>query len=569
MRAVHPLALLAIRPGDYALPLATSDFVGVPTDDPTSRIEVGLLIVGGGPAGLACAIRFGQLMAERPDRAARLGDVPVVIVEKAKHPGSHLVSGAIVDPSVLQELFPDIAPADIPSYGRIPGHATYVLTRRRAWRIPTPSLMRNRGTRMFSLSQLGRWLAEQAEASGTVILSETAASRLLIENDVVVGVRTGDKGVGTDGQPLSNFGAGEDIVAGVTVLADGTQGHLSSVAIDHFDLASGPQTWELGVKEVWKVPQPLRQVMHTMGWPLRSRAKFREFGGGFVYPMGDDHVTVGLVAGLDYRDSELSVHDLLQELKQHPVVARVLAGGERVEWGAKTIPSGGFNALPKKFEVPGLLLCGDGVGMVNVPTLKGVHYAMEAGRLAAETAFATLTGGVEPTWSEYDEAIRSSFIWSDLQRVRNVRQVFGRGFFVGGALASLMVLSGGRISLGKLKSEPDEAQPLLRTNRSDFYPRPDGKLVFDKLSSVFASGNQTREDQPNHIRVNRQVPLELARMWVQMCPAEVYRIGEPLAGGLVNLEVSPANCVQCGAISAKGGRLTPPEGGSGPEYVRT
>jgi electron-transferring-flavoprotein dehydrogenase len=354
-------------------------------------------------------------------------------------------------------------------------------------------------------------------------------------------------------------------------LADGTQGHLSAVAIEELGLGTGPQTWELGVKEVWRVARPLGRVIHTMGWPLRPQAKFREFGGGFVYPMGEDHVSIGLVAGLDYRDTELSVHDLLQELKQHPLVAPILEGGERVEWGAKTIPSGGFYALPKKFQFPGLLLCGDAAGMVNVPTLKGVHYAMEAGRLAAESAFAALTGEVAPRSdpTDYDDAIRSSFIWSDLRRVRNVRQVFARGFFVGGLLAGLMMQTRGLISLGKVRTEPDDTQPLIRTNRSETYPKPDGKLVFDKLTSVFASGNQTHENQPDHIRLTRKVPADLAAMWVQMCPAQVYKIGESHDDGLVTVEVAPGNCVQCGAISAKGGRLTPPEAGSGPEYVLT
>jgi electron-transferring-flavoprotein dehydrogenase len=286
--------------------------------------------------------------------------------------------------------------------------------------------------------------------------------------------------------------------------------------------------------------------------------------------MGDDMLTIGMVVGLDYRDAELSVHDLLQELKTHPKVRKLLEGGERVAWGAKTIPSGGFHSLPRRLHAPGLLLCGDGVGMVNIPRLKGVHYAIESGRLAAEAAFASLRRGATPATAlaSYDEAVRDSFIYSDLYEVRNMRQVFGRGFFVGGALASAMTISKGRVELGKLRAEPDAEQELLRTNEASRYPAPDGTLTFDKLSSVFASGNKTRDDQPNHIRVQTRVPRDVAELWAHMCPAQVYEVGAA-DGDMVEVKLAPSNCVQCGAITAKGGRLTPPEGGSGPEYTLT
>jgi electron-transferring-flavoprotein dehydrogenase len=322
---------------------------------------------------------------------------------------------------------------------------------------------------------------------------------------------------------------------------------------------------------VWKVARPLDRVIHTMGWPLRTAARYREFGGSFIYPMGEDMLTIGMVVGLDYRDTELSVHDLLQQLKTHPKVRRLLEGGERVAWGAKTIPSGGFHSLPSRLHAPGLLLCGDGVGMVNIPRLKGIHYAIESGRLAAEAALAALRRGATPATalSSYDEAVRESFIWSDLYEVRDMRQVFGRGFFVGGALASAMTVSKGRVELGKLRAEPDAEQPLLKTGRAARYPKPDGTLTFDKLSSVFLSGNKTRDDQPNHIRVERKVPREVAELWTQMCPAQVYEVGAGGRDGTVTVDLAPSNCVQCGAITAKGGRLTPPEGGAGPEYKLT
>jgi len=327
--------------------------------------------------------------------------------------------------------------------------------------------------------------------------------------------------------------------------------------------------WELGVKEVWKVARPLDRVIHTMGWPLRPQARYREFGGSFIYPMGPGLLTIGMVVGLDYRDVELSVHDLLQELKLHPRIRPLLEGGERLEWGAKTIPGGGFHALPARFHAPGLLLCGDGPGLVNVPTLKGIHYAIESGRLAAEAAFAAVKAGNHDPLRSYDDALRASFIWRDLYEVRDVRHAFGRGFFVGAMCAGAMTLSKGRIGLGRLRTTPDASQPLLRTDRAAGYPAADGRLTFDKLSSVFAAGNKTRDDQPSHLRVASPVPRDVADLWVNLCPAKVYTAGEEGPDGLVAVETEPSNCVQCGAIAAKGGCLTPAEGGSGPEYVET
>ena len=564
---------MSVRPSDFPAPWSASEAIASPSDPVDERIDVGFLIVGAGPAGLAAAIRLGQLAEEHPELSDRLGEVPVAVLEKGKAPGSHLLSGAVINPRALQRLFKGRTRVDeMPFYGEVHGESVLFLTRRRALRIPTPPTMVNHRNYVASLSQLGRWLGDEAEALGVTILPETAAARLLVDGGRVVGVRTGDRGRGRSGEELGNFEPGSDISARVTILAEGTQGHLTGAALDHFNLRSeNPQVWALGVKEVWKVTKPLRDVVHTMGWPLRSGRKFREFGGSFIYPMGEEMVTVGMVVGLDYRDTELSVHDLLQELKTHPRVRKILDGGERVQWGAKTIPEGGFVALPRKLHAPGLLMCGDGVGLVNVPALKGIHYAIESGRLAAEAAWRTLERGASTraALASYDESVRQSFIWKDLKEVRNMRQAFGRGFYVGGALASAMTATRGKFPRGDKSTERDAEQSLITTDRAKSYPAPDGVLTFDKLSSVFASGNRTRDDQPNHIRVQKRVPREVAELWARMCPAHVYEVGETDGDGTVVVKVAPSNCVQCGAITAKGGRLTPPEGGSGPEYTLT
>jgi electron-transferring-flavoprotein dehydrogenase len=559
-------------PARFPPPWRPEDAIGPPRDaDP---IEVGILIVGAGPAGLACAIRLGQLLAGDPRTAKRLGDVPVAVVEKGKQPGSHLLSGAVINPRGLRRLFNGSKRFDdMPHYGEVAQESVYFLTEKRAFRIPAPPTMRNHGNYVASLSQLGRFLGAEAESAGATILPETPAIKLLVADGRVRGVRTADRGRGRDGEELGNFEPGSDLLARITVLAEGTQGHLTGAAIERFGLqGASPQVWALGVKEVWKVAQPLDRVIHTMGWPLRSGRRYREFGGSFVYPMGDELVTLGMVVGLDYRDAELSVHDVLQQLKTHRRIRRILDGGERLEWGAKTIPEGGFLSLPTRLHAPGLLLCGDGVGMVNVPALKGIHYALESGRLAAEAAFKALQPGESVgrrgALRSYDESVRESYIWKDLKRVRNVRPAFSRGFWLGSALAGGAIASFGKLPPKDEKLELDAGQELITSGRAASYPAPDGKLTFDKLSSVFASGNKTRDDQPSHIRVETRVPRDLAEMWARLCPAQVYEVGEEDAGK-VAVQVTPSNCVQCGAITAKGGRLTPPEGGSGPEYTRS
>ena len=561
-------------PADYPPPFRPSDNVILPTAGEDERIDVGVLIVGAGPAGLATAVRLGQLLADDPELAEQLGEVPIAVAEKGKTSGSHLLSGAVMRPGPIKALFPDVAPADIPHYGEVTGESVYLMLPNRKVRIPTPPQMKNHGNWIVSVSQMARWMSEQAEELGAFMLPETDCQKLLIDQGRVMGVLTGDKGRGREGEELAAFEPGAEVHAKVTVVAEGTPGHLAGVLRHHFELdRDSTQTWELGVKEVWQLPKPLTKVIHTLGWPLRFGTKYREYGGSWIYPMGEDKVSIGYVVGLDYADATLSPHDVLQQFKTHPFIRELLWGGERLAWGAKTIPGGGLWGLPSRMHVPGAVLVGDSAGFVDMMALKGVHHAIHSGMLAAEAIHEALKAGKATTtaglWG-YTSRIQDSTIWKDLWKVRNIRPAFQKGFLYGGMVHGMATASMGHAPRKRVRAKSDVKEPVFIGNRAGTYPKPDGEYVFDKLSSVFASGNQTRDDQPSHIRVQTKVPAELATAWVSMCPAQVYEIDEDgPRNGTVTVKVNASNCVQCGAITAKGGRLTPPEGGSGPEYTIT
>jgi electron-transferring-flavoprotein dehydrogenase len=565
----------AVAPSEFKPPFDSNDVIGLPTDAPEDRIEVGVAIVGGGPAGLACANKVLQLLENEPELTEKLGEVPVAVIEKGKVAGAHLLSGANMKPSAMEELFPDLPKEEWPVYQEVTKDAVYVLTKSKAFPMkPPPPGFRNHGNYVTSVSKLGRFLADKAEEAGAYILSETAATKLLVEDRIVKGVRSGDRGRGKEGEELANFEPGSDVIAKATVLAEGTVGHLTYAAYDYFDMhGADPMRWELGVKEVWEVKEPLDRVIHTMGWPLRKSPRFNEFGGTFIYPMGEDKICIGLVVGLDYTDATFSCHDALQLIKTHPFIAKLIEGGKRVAWGAKTIPSGGYFAMPKRLTVPGMLVAGDAASMVNIPTLKGVHYAMHAGMYAAESIVESLKQDPDSVnFESYEEKVRKSEIEKDLKESRNMRQPFSKGFFMGGAIASAMTVTKGAFPGGHWKQEHDSEIPVELGRAGDMYPKPDNEVTFNKLDSVFLSGNATRDDAPNHVRIQSKVPREVAQTWVSMCPAQVYEIpDDQLENGAteVDVHVTASNCVQCGAITAKGGRLTLPEGGDGPLYQET
>ncbi len=571
----------AVAPSEFPPPVdSVKEFVKRKLDPEEERIEVGVAIVGGGTAGLACANRLLQLLGEDPETMEKLGEVPVAIIEKAKTCGGHNLSGAVMRPGPLQELFPSLSREDWRrerfAFGEVTKEAVYMLPNGKIkLRIPTPPPFKNHGNEIVSVAALARYQQRQAEEGGAYVLTETSATQLIVEDGRVVGVRSGDKGRGKDGEPLSNFEPGTDIQARVTVLAEGCWGHLTGAAIREFGLGDGrePQVWELGVKEVWKVPKPLDRVIHTIGpWPVKLSTKYGQIGGTWIYPMkdsrtGDDLVSIGFVIDLEYADATTSPHDLLQLFKLHPLVRGILDGGERVAWGAKALPGGGYWSMPK-LSMPGAVLVGDAGGMVDTVALKGVHHCLMSGKLAADAIYASLTR--DAPLSAYEEAVEQSTIGQELWRVRNTRQPFQRGFLWGGPLVNMMIATRGRFPGGRWEWHRNDQKAMFVGDTRERYPKPDGRYTFDKLSSVYISGNATRDDAPNHIRVRREVPREIAETWRWMCPAGVYEIPDDAPpSGPVDVIVNYTNCVQCGAITAKGGRLTPPEGGDGPLYTLT
>ena len=481
-----------------------------------------------------------------------------------------------MNPRAARRLFkgrPDQL-AGIPTYGEVPGEGVYLLTRKRALRIPPPPTLRNHGNWIVSISQMSPLSRRAGRGRRHVRAARDVGDRLLVDHGRVVGIRSGDKGRGREGEPLGNFEPGADIRAKVTVLAEGTAGHLTGAALDHFGLhGREPQIWELGVKEVWRVEKPLRKIVHTLGWPLRKPAKYREFGGSWLYPMGDDMVSLGFVVGLDYRDVELSAHDLLQEFKTHPFVRKILEGGERVAWGAKTITSGGWHAMPRSLGAPGLLLAGESAGLVDLARLKGVHYAIESGPPCGRGGIPVAPARREPRPD---------------RRLRRVRRRRAR------RLSRKGPARGSQHAPGIREGFLHRRRACERDDRDEREAPAEGvpQRVERRLAAVAhrPGVDVSRAGRRAHLRQalvclrlrqpharrsaephSRGAPRarDVAEMWAWMCPAQVYEVGEADGDGTVELKVTPSNCVQCGAISARGGRLTPPEGGSGPEYTLT
>ena len=544
-------------------------------------LDVDVLIVGGGPAGLSAALRLAQL------QQAKGGDaLSIAVIEKAREAGAHQLSGALLDPSALAELIPDFKAKGALLACEVSRDSVYYLTPRRQLRLPiTPPPFRNHGNYIISLSQFAKWLAGQVEAEGIDLFWGFAAQAVLFDGQRVIGVRTGDRGVGKDGQPRGMFEPGADIRARVTIFADGVRGHLTKELMRVLQLGdqSEPAQFAIGLKELWDIPRDRLApgtVVHTLGYPLRQE----EFGGSWLYAMPDGRLSIGFVVGLDYQDPLLDPYSAFQRFKQHPFIAGLLSGGQVVRYGAKALPEGGWNTQPRLFMDGGLIV-GDAANFVNSMRLKGIHLAMRSGMLAAETAFDAVRAGDTSAraLSAYKARVDSSAIKTELFPVRGVHQAFSGGLYAGSVFAGLAMMTGGRLPGGvtghaghtRLKTLGHyygmKKRDILTGSNA---VTPDRSLTFDKLTSVHYSGTHHEEDQPVHLLVHTEVCHticgdEYGHPCVRFCPANVYEMVDNGQGGR-RLQINASNCVHCKTcdIMDPYGVITwvAPEGGEGPQY---
>ena len=548
-------------------------------------LETNVLIVGAGPAGLSCALRLAQLFKfhnEKAGASPALGVENIYVLEKAGEIGAHCLSGAVLDPRALRELMPDFEKQGAPLESPVTGDSVFYFTRNGQWKLPIdPPFLRNHGNYLVSINKLVKWMGAQAEGAGLSLFAGFAGTEILFDGSRVTGVRTDDKGLDREGRPKDNFEPGINIRAKVTVFAEGPRGSLAKTLIAKLGLDQGcnPQTYALGVKELWEIP-PDRiapgHVVHTAGWPLTSR----QFGGGFIYALSDKLLSVGLVCGLDYRDPRFDPHNAFQQFKAHPWVRKLLEGGQMLRYGAKTLPEGGYFSIPTT-AVDGALLIGDSAGLLNSQRLKGIHLAMKSGMLAAETVFDALLKGdySAATLRGFEERWRKSWAHKELWKVRNYHQGFEHGFWSGVAHGGLQFITGGRGLRARYPSTPGYQHLRHLDELAGSAPvkiKPDGKLTCDKVSDVFLAGNHHDENQPTHLKVadfdicNQKCTVEYGNPCQYFCPAAVYEMEENAGGAGKHLKINASNCVHCKTCDIADPyqiiTWVPPEGGSGPRF---
>jgi electron-transferring-flavoprotein dehydrogenase len=542
-------------------------------------MDFDVVIVGAGPSGLSAAIRLKQLAAETGH------EISVCVIEKGSEVGAHILSGAVIDPIALNELIPDWKEKGAPLTTPVTEDRFLVLTAASQFRIPNvllPPLMSNHGNYIVSLGNVCRWLAKQAEEAGVEIYPGFAAAEILYEDGHVVGVATGDMGVGRNGEKKPSHTPGMELRAKYTLFAEGARGSLTKTLLQRYNLREGvsPQKFGIGLKELWQVEASQHKpglVVHSMGWPLDSRTG----GGSFLYHLAEDRqVAVGFVVHLDYQNPFLSPFDEFQRFKLHPAIRPFFENGKRIAYGARAINEGGLQSVPK-LVFPGGALIGCAAGFVNLPRIKGTHNAMKTGMLAAESAFeAVRAGRAGDELSAYPEAWRRSWVWQDLHKVRNVKPALKYGLWLGTVLGGIHMWLND-LGLGFLlpgtarhaKADHETLKPAAECPKLQ-YPKPDGKVTFDKLSSVFLSNTNHEEDQPVHLRlkdpaipIQRNLPLydEPAQRY---CPAAVYEVVRE--GDTPRFQINAQNCVHCKTCDIKDPAQNidwvVPEGGGGPNY---
>lgn len=559
-------------------------------------MDVDVLIVGGGSAGLSCALhlqnqiqKHNEEIAAGRKQGAAIPEQMIVVLEKGVEVGAHSLSGAVLNPTALKELVPDYKEQGCPLDAEVTKDAVYYLGDDFSFKLPiTPPPFHNIGHSIVSISKFNRWLGAQCEAKGINIFPGFAAVEALYEGNKIVGVRTGDKGLDKNGQPKGNFEAGLILKSKVVIFAEGTRGSLFKQVCKRLDLRKGknPEVFEEGVKEIIQMPpgtvEP-GQVIHTMGFPLK-----KSIGGTFIYTIPGDKIILGLVAYLDTEDPLLDPHRELQKLKTHPFIAKMIKGGKVVAYGGKTLPAGGWYSMPKLYG-DGFMVCGDSASMVDVQKLKGIHLAMKSGMLAAETALEGLLKGdfSEATTAGYEKKIQDSFVKKELYRVRNFHQTLSKGFFSSLPLIALQEITGGRGLCDNMPAHEDAKTthkvvdvwgPEGLQLPENTLPKPDGVLFFDKLSSVYMTGTSHDEDSPNHLKlINGDICRTVCEPEYKspcnlFCPAQVYEmVPSQKEPGKKDLLINYTNCIHCKTCDIKcpfeNIDWTPPEGGGGPKYT--
>ncbi|MBE8221503.1 MAG: NAD(P)-binding protein [Bdellovibrionales bacterium] len=516
-------------------------------------IPLDVVFVGAGPAGLSGAIKLAQL-SKKENLNLEIG-----VLEKASELGGHSLSGAVINPKAFLELFNEKKIEDFPFKNKITKEKVLFLTKNNSFRLPTPPTMHNKGNYTASLCEIVKFLGKEAENLGINIFTGFPAKNLLLNGNKITGVRTTPSGLNRDSSKGPQHTASVNIKAKITVLCEGSRGPLAQSYIQKESLTGrSQQIYALGVKELWQVPKNLDHIVHTLAWPLDSS----DFGGSWIYPMGENKVSIGLVIGLDYKKHSVDVHTKLQHLKQHPVFKKILKGGKILEWGAKTIPEGGWDALPTKLYGDNILIAGDAAGFVNVPALKGIHYSMYSGIFAAQSAFEALKKEdcSKNQLSSYQEMINNSFIKKDLTSVKEIRPSFKKGFIIGGIKAGLLSLKLNALVFKNPPVKEDAEEVKSSDSDPETLPVNPDINILSKVDGVYLSGNKTRDDIPCHLNSEKDIDKKTAEFYAALCPAGVYEWQDN------KLVINSPNCIDCKATDVLGPRWEAREGGSGPNY---